>query len=295
MNEEMRKAVDALYFGKTDLPPEEQMKNLGGILSILAPDPDDPLEYLGGPVSFVGKRVNAFRKLAGGSDNETLAEIRRIADEIAEEGSPEELRQVLKELDEIEFTGMNKMARDSDPGMRITEQYAEGQNTVQNVNRFRGPIENKLKKEGQGSDLTRKQQRKKVKELQEKYGGLKGEKPERTYSNIRKKEVLGANRISKILEDHGYKELDEAEDALSLMSKDELRKSDFGVRRYEVIGDDVKIYTELAPSGTDVEVLKNPTLQELMGYLGYKKGGLVQGMKAGGEVMNYGDYGRSYK
>ena len=293
MNEEMRKAVDALYFGKTDLPPEEQMKNLGGILSILAPDPDDPLEYLGGPVSFVGKRVNAFRKLAGGSDNETLSEVRRIADEIAEEGSPEELQQVLKELDEIEFAGKNKIARDSDPNMPITEQYAEGSNMVMNVKRFREPIENRLKKEGQGSDLTRKQQREKVKELQKKYGG--GGKPEKTYPDIRKKEVLGANRASKILEEHGYKELDEVEDALSLMSKDELRKGDFKGRRYEVIGDDVKIYTELSPSGTEVEVLKNPTLQELMNFLGYKKGGLVQGMKAGGEVMNYGDYGRSYK
>tara|TARA_Y100001938_G_scaffold134163_1_gene194335 strand:- start:335 stop:1216 length:882 start_codon:yes stop_codon:yes gene_type:complete len=293
MNEEMRKAVDALYFGKTDLPPEEQMKNLGGILSILAPDPDDPLEYLGGPVSFVGKRVNAFRKLAGGSDNETLSEVRRIADEIAEEGSPEELQQVLKELDEIEFAGKNKIARDSDPDMPITEQYAEGSNMVMNVKRFREPIENRLKKEGQGSDLTRKQQREKVKELQKKYGG--GGKPEKTYPDIRKKEVLGANRASKILEEHGYKELDEVEDALSLMSKDELRKGDFKGRRYEVIGDDVKIYTELSPSGTEVEVLKNPTLQELMDFLGYKKGGLVQGMKAGGEVMNYGDYGRSYK
>tara|TARA_R100001591_G_scaffold24869_2_gene34990 strand:+ start:5168 stop:6049 length:882 start_codon:yes stop_codon:yes gene_type:complete len=293
MNEEMRKAVDALYFGKTDLPPEEQMKNLGGILSILAPDPDDPLEYLGGPVSFVGKRVNAFRKLAGGSDNETLSEVRRIADEIAEEGSPEELQQVLKELDEIEFAGKNKIARDSDPNMPITEQYAEGSNMVMNVKRFREPIENRLKKEGQGSDLTRKQQREKVKELQKKYGG--GGKPEKTYPDIRKKEVLGANRASKILEEHGYKELDEVEDALSLMSKDELRKGDFKGRRYEVIGDDVKIYTELSPSGTEVEVLKNPTLQELMDFLGYKKGGLVQGMKAGGEVMNYGDYGRSYK
>ena len=293
MNEEMRKAVDALYFGKTDLPPEEQMKNLSGILSVLAPDPDDPLEYLGGPVSFVGKRVNAFRKLAGGSDNETLAEVRRIADEIAEEGSPEELRQVLKELDEIEFTGKNKIARDSDPDMPITAQYAEGSNMVMNVKRFREPIENRLKKEGQGSDLTRKQQREKVKELQKKYGG--GGKPEKTYPDIRKKEVLGANRASKILEEHGYKELDEVEDALSLMSKDELRKGDFKGRRYEVIGDDVKIYTELSPSGTEVEVLKNPTLQELMDVLGYKKGGLVQGMKAGGEVMNYGDYGRTYK
>ena len=293
MNEEMRKAVDALYFGKTDLPPEEQMKNLGGILSILAPDPDDPLEYLGGPVSFVGKRVNAFRKLAGGSDNETLSEVRRIADEIAEEGSPEELQQVLKELDEIEFAGKNKIARDSDPDMPITEQYAEGSNMVMNVKRFREPIENRLKKEGQGSDLTRKQQREKVKELQKKYGG--GGKPEKTYPDIRKKEVLGANRASKILEEHGYKELDEVEDALSLMSKDELRKGDFKGRRYEVIGDDVKIYTELSPSGTEVEVLKNPTLQELMDFLGYKKGGLVQGMKAGGEVMNYGDYGRTYK
>jgi len=269
------------------------MKNLGGILSILAPDPDDPLEYLGGPVSFVGKRVNAFRKLAGGSDNETLSEVRRIADEIAEEGSPEELQQVLKELDEIEFAGKNKIARDSDPNMPITEQYAEGSNMVMNVKRFREPIENRLKKEGQGSDLTRKQQREKVKELQKKYGG--GGKPEKTYPDIRKKEVLGANRASKILEEHGYKELDEVEDALSLMSKDELRKGDFKGRRYEVIGDDVKIYTELSPSGTEVEVLKNPTLQELMDFLGYKKGGLVQGMKAGGEVMNYGDYGRSYK
>jgi len=293
MNEEMRKAVDALYFGKTDLPPEEQMKNLGGILSILAPDPDDPLEYLGGPVSFVGKRVNAFRKLAGGSDNVSLSEVRRIADEIAEEGSPEELQQVLKELDEIEFAGKNKIARDSDPDMPITAQYAEGSNMVMNVKRFREPIENRLKKEGQGSDLTRKQQREKVKELQKKYGG--GGKPEKTYPDIRKKEVLGSNRASKILEEHGYKELDEVEDALSLMSKDELRKGDFKGRRYEVIGDDVKIYTELSPSGTEVEVLKNPTLQELMDFLGYKKGGLVQGMKAGGEVMNYGDYGRTYK
>jgi len=148
MNEEMRKAVDALYFGKTDLPPEEQMKNLGGILSILAPDPDDPLEYLGGPVSFVGKRVNAFRKLAGGSDNETLAEVRRIADEIAEEGSPEELQQVLKELDEIEFTGKNKIARDSDPDMPITARYTEGSNIMMNVGRAKRIVNDRLKDQG---------------------------------------------------------------------------------------------------------------------------------------------------
>ena len=164
MNEEIRKAVDALYFGKTDLPPEEQMKNLGGILSIFAPDPDDPLEYLGaaGLPVFIVKRLNRLRQIAG--DPKAADEVRDIANDIVQSADADQLRLVQRELDEIETMGSNKIARDSDPDMPITAQYAEGSNIVMNVGRAKRIVNDTLKDQGpsmeEKSDILAKMKKK---------------------------------------------------------------------------------------------------------------------------------------
>ena len=100
--------------------------DIRGIMSLLAPDPDDPLEYLGaaGLPVFIVKRLNRLRQIAG--DPRAADEIRDIANDIVQSADADQLRLVQRELDEIETMGSNKIARDSDPNMPITAQYAEG-------------------------------------------------------------------------------------------------------------------------------------------------------------------------
>ena len=119
-----------------------------GIMSLLAPDPDDPLEYLGaaGLPVFIVKRLNRLRQIAG--DPKATDEVRDIANDIVQSADADQLRLVQRELDEIETMGSNKIARDSDPNMPITEQYAEGSNIVMNVGRAKRIVNDRLKDQG---------------------------------------------------------------------------------------------------------------------------------------------------
>ena len=122
--------------------------DIRGIMSLLAPDPDDPLEYLGaaGLPVFIVKRLNRLKQIAG--DPRAADEIRDIANDIVQSADADQLRLVQRELDEIETMGSNKIARDSDPNMPITEQYAEGSNIVMNVGRAKRIVNDRLKDQG---------------------------------------------------------------------------------------------------------------------------------------------------
>ena len=124
------------------------LDDVRGIMSLLAPDPDDPLEYLGaaGLPVFIVKRLNRLRQIAG--DPRAADEIRDIANDIVQSADADQLRLVQRELDEIETMGSNKVARDSDPNMPITEQYAEGSNIVMNVGRAKRIVNDTLKDQG---------------------------------------------------------------------------------------------------------------------------------------------------
>ena len=138
--------------------------DIRGIMSLLAPDPDDPLEYLG-PVGlpvFIVKRLNRLRQIAG--DPKAADEVRDIANDIVQSADADQLRLVQRELDEIETMGSNKIARDSDPNMPITAQYAEGSNIVMNVGRAKRIVNDTLKDQGpsmeEKSDILAKMKKK---------------------------------------------------------------------------------------------------------------------------------------
>ena len=286
MNEEMRKAVDALYFGKTDLPPEEQMKNLGGILSILAPDPDDPLEYLGaaGLPVFIVKRLNRLRQIAG--DPKAADEVRDIANDIVQSADADQLRLVQRELDEIETMGSNKVARDSDPDMPITAQYAEGSNIVMNVGRAKRIVNDTLKDQGPSVEEKRK------------ILARMRNKPSDAEEITRLEKVLLDTKYSNLTQPYTRAELDTLKKQMVGQDNDTSAYLEFLNEMGGVREKDFEYIEKAQKLGlpeerlSDLLTKSDREINEVLNKLVKDK---PKGMKAGGMVMNYGDYGRTYK
>ena len=286
MNEEMRKAVDALYFGKTDLPPEEQMKNLGGILSILAPDPDDPLEYLGavGLPVFIVKRLNRLKQIAG--DPKAADEVRDIANDIVQSADADQLRLVQRELDEIETMGSNKVARDSDPDMPITARYTEGSNIMMNVGRAKRIVNDGLKDQGPSMEEKRR------------ILARMRDKPSDAEEITRLEKVLLDTKYSNLTQPYTRAELDTLKKQMVGQDNDTSAYLEFlnemgGVREkdFEYIEKAQKLGLP-EEKLSDLLTKSDREINEVLNKLVKDK---PKGMKAGGMVMNYGDYGRTYK
>jgi len=286
MNEEMRKAVDALYFGKTDLPPEEQMKNLGGILSILAPDPDDPLEYLGaaGLPVFIVKRLNRLKQIAG--NPKAADEVRDIANDIVQSADADQLRLVQRELDEIETMGSNKVARDSDPDMPITARYTEGSNIMMNVGRAKRIVNDGLKDQGPSMEEKRR------------ILARMRDKPSDAEEITRLEKVLLDTKYSNLTQPYTRAELDTLKKQMVGQDNDTSAYLEFlnemgGVREkdFEYIEKAQKLGLP-EEKLSDLLTKSDREINEVLNKLVKDK---PKGMKAGGMVMNYGDYGRTYK
>lgn len=246
---------------------KDSFDQIAGILSLLAPDPNDPLEYIGASAGPYGLPVLLARKLQKAKD---LIERGKANSRMgAQMGSDAEM-----DAGEELINEGNALIREvmSEPGV-----------SKKQIDEFLNPPMPK-------SDLTKEQQLEKIKNLKEKFGPVKKTtRQERNpdYPNRLLSDKLNSNDVAKILEEHGFVEAQQYGKRL-------------GINEYEFTDDGKIIAYEttkdlLGRPSTTQRTFDSPTLKRIRNYLGYKEGGLVKGLKASGTTMNYGDYGRSYK
>ena len=260
--------------------------DIRGIMSLLAPDPDDPLEYLGaaGLPVFIVKRLNRLRQIAG--DPKAADEVRDIANDIVQSADADQLRLVQRELDEIETMGSNKVARDSDPDMPITARYTEGSNIMMNVGRAKRIVNDGLKDQGPSMEEKRR------------ILARMRDKPSDAEEITRLEKVLLDTKYSNLTQPYTRAELDTLKKQMVGQDNDTSAYLEFlneigGVREkdFEYIEKAQKLGLP-EEKLSDLLTKSDREINEVLNKLVKDK---PKGMKAGGMVMNYGDYGRTYK
>jgi len=260
--------------------------DIRGIMTLLAPDPDDPLEYLG-PVGlpvFIVKRLNRLRQIAG--DPKAADEVRDIANDIVQSADADQLRLVQRELDEIETMGSNKVARDSDPDMPITARYTEGSNIMMNVGRAKRIVNDGLKDQGPSIEEKRR------------ILARMRDKPSDAEEITRLEKVLLDTKYSNLTQPYTRAELDTLKKQMVGQDNDTSAYLEFLNEMGGVREKDFEYIEKAQKLGlpeerlSDLLTKSDREINEVLNKLVKDK---PKGMKAGGMVMNYGDYGRTYK